>query len=71
MSKTSTGEDFATYAKQDYRYDPTKAKDLWEKGLKELGLTKLTLSLEAAGDLAPSEATANFYKQPINKIYQA
>lgn len=60
MSKTSTGEDFATYAKQDYRYDPTKAKDLWEKGLKELGLTKLTLSLEAAGDLAPSEATANF-----------
>ena len=60
MSKTSTGEDFATYAKQDYRYDPTKAKDLWEKGLKELGLTKLSLSLEAAGDLAPSEATANF-----------
>ncbi|MDM5144570.1 Dipeptide-binding protein DppE [Lactococcus lactis] len=60
MSKTSTGEDFATYAKQDYRYDPTKAKDLWEKGLKELGLTKLTLTLEAAGDLAPSEATANF-----------
>ena len=60
MSKTSTGEDFATYAKQDYRYDPTKAKDLWEKGLKELGLTKLTLSLEAAGDLASSEATANF-----------
>ncbi|MGO1986363.1 MAG: peptide ABC transporter substrate-binding protein [Lactococcus lactis] len=60
MSKTSTGEDFATYAKQDYRYDPTKAKDLWEKGLKELGLTKLTLTLEAAGGLAPSEATANF-----------
>ena len=60
MSKTSTGEDFATYAKQDYRYDPTKAKDLWEKGLKELGLTKLTLTLEAAGDLVPSEATANF-----------
>jgi oligopeptide transport system substrate-binding protein len=60
MSKTSTGEDFATYAKQAYTYDPTKAKTLWEKGLKEVGLTKLTLNFEAAGDLAPSQATANY-----------
>lgn len=60
MSKTSTGEDFATYAKQAYTYDPAKAKTLWEKGLKEVGLTKLTLNFEAAGDLAPSQATANY-----------
>ncbi|MFR4616308.1 MAG: hypothetical protein ACLT64_06085 [Streptococcus salivarius] len=31
MSKTSTGEDFATYAKQDYRYDPTKQKTSGKK----------------------------------------
>ncbi|MFC4653368.1 peptide ABC transporter substrate-binding protein [Lactococcus nasutitermitis] len=60
MSKTSSGEDFADYAKQDYTYDAAKAKELWEKGLKETGLSKVTLSLEAATDLAASKVTANY-----------
>lgn len=60
MSKTASGEDFATYAKQGYTYDPAKAKALWKKGMEEVGLSKVTLGLEAAGDLAPSQATANF-----------
>ena len=67
MSKTATGEDFATYAKQDYTYDAAKAKTLWEKGLKETGLTKVTLSFEAAGDLAPSAATANYLQTSYEK----
>ncbi|MFH0153228.1 ABC transporter substrate-binding protein, partial [Pseudomonas aeruginosa] len=60
FAQMPNGEDFSDYVKQDYTYDPAKAKQLWEEGLKQLGLTKLTLSLEAASDLAPSVATANY-----------
>lgn len=67
MSKTSTGEDFAKYGEQPYTYDASKAKTLWEKGLKEIGLGKVTLSLEAASDLAPSAATANYLQTSYEK----
>ncbi len=35
MSVTADGKDFAEFAKQDYNFDAAKAKELWEKGLKE------------------------------------
>lgn len=41
MAKTNTGEDFAKYAEQPYKYDVSAAKAAWEKGLKEIG--KLSL----------------------------
>lgn len=72
MSKTADGQDFAKFAKQDYRYDAEKAKSLWEEGLKEVGLTNLTLSLEAAADLAPAKTTANYLQTSYEKkLYRA
>ena len=72
MSKTSTGQDFANYAKQGYDYQPAKAKALWEKGLKEVGLTKLTLNLEAAGDLDSAKTMADYlqtaYEQTLPNL---
>lgn len=68
MSKTASGKDFAQYAKQDYKYDETEAKKLWAEGLKEVGLTKLTLSLEAAADLAPAKATASYLQTSYQQI---
>ena len=67
MSKTNTGEDFAKYATQNYRYDPTEAKTLFAKGLKEIGQSKVTLVLEAASDLVPSKATANYLQTEYEK----
>ena len=46
MAKTNTGEDFAKYAAQPYKYDATAAKAAWAKGLSEIGETKLTLTLK-------------------------
>lgn len=67
LSKTKTGEDFSKYAQQGYKYDVTAAKKLWQEGLKEVGLTQLTLSFEAASDLAPSAATANYLQTSYEK----
>jgi oligopeptide transport system substrate-binding protein len=47
---TPSGTDFASYAKQAYTYDAAKAKKLWQEGLKELGVSSLTLTFEADTD---------------------
>lgn len=68
FAKAPNGEDFATYVKQNYTYDQAKAKQLWTKGLKELGIKDLTLSFEYASDLAPSKATANYLQTAWEKV---
>lgn len=67
LGKAANGQDFSDYFKQDYTYNTTKAKELWEKGLKETGLSKVNLSFEAASDLASSAATANFLQSAYEK----
>lgn len=62
MAKTNTGEDFAKYAEQPYKYDATAAKAAWEKGLKEIGETKLTLTL-TTDDTQAAKDSATFLKQ--------
>ena len=62
MAKTNTGEDFAKYAEQPYKYDATAAKAAWEKGLKEIGETKLTLTL-TTDDTSAAKDSATFLKQ--------
>jgi oligopeptide transport system substrate-binding protein len=58
---TSSGDDFATYASQDYKVDTAEAKKLWEEGLKELGVDSLTLELEADTDrVANGKAVAEY-----------
>ncbi|MDR0299770.1 MAG: peptide ABC transporter substrate-binding protein [Streptococcaceae bacterium] len=65
LAKTPTGEDFATYAKQGYTYDPAKAKTLFAEGLKELGVTSLSLSFEYASDQPVATAFATYLQQSL------
>ncbi|MDR2977443.1 MAG: peptide ABC transporter substrate-binding protein [Streptococcaceae bacterium] len=66
MSKTPDGEDFAKYAAQDYSYDAAKAKELWNAGLKELGLSSLTLEF-LTDDSTGAKDAATFFKQSWEK----
>lgn len=66
-SGTVNGKDFSVYAKQPYKYDTTEAKTYWEKGLKELGVTKLNISLETDSDSAVGKQTADF----LSKSYES
>ncbi|MBZ2405737.1 peptide ABC transporter substrate-binding protein [Liquorilactobacillus hordei] len=56
-----TGQDFAkqAYVKQGVSYNSVQAKKLWTKGLKQLGITKLKVSLLSDDDDA-SKQTAEF-----------
>ncbi|MDR0299310.1 MAG: peptide ABC transporter substrate-binding protein [Streptococcaceae bacterium] len=66
MSKTASGEDFSAYAKQDYTYDPAKAASLFKEGLKELGLTKLSITL-TTDDTPPAKAGSTYMQQNYQK----
>ena len=67
MALTADGEDFATYAKQPYTYDTTKAKEYWEKGMKEIGETTLTLSYETDADSVTAKQMADFLQTSLAK----
>jgi len=56
LAKTASGEDLAKYVAPGYTYDKNKAAKLFAEGLKEIGETKATLTIEAASD------------QPANKV---
>ncbi len=61
LATLPNGTDLAKYAKQDYRYDPSKAKQLWKKGLKQLGTSKVTLSLLASATDDPITKSTGDY----------
>ncbi len=67
MARTSDGTDFAEYAKQPYTYDATKAKEYWEKGLKEIGETKVTLTYETDADSVTAKQMADFLQTSLSK----
>lgn len=67
MAKTSDGTDFAKYAAQPYTYDPTKAKELWAKGLKEIGETSVNLSFETDADSPTAKTMADFVQTSLAK----
>ncbi|MGY3701987.1 peptide ABC transporter substrate-binding protein [Leuconostoc gelidum] len=56
LAKTASGKDLAQYVAPGYTYDKNKAAKLFAEGLKEIGETKATLTIEAASD------------QPANKV---
>ena len=43
LDQAPNGEDFATYAAQPYKYDATKAAELFKEGLKAVSYTHLNL----------------------------
>jgi oligopeptide transport system substrate-binding protein len=66
LGKTPDGEDFAEYAAQDYKYDAAEAKKLWTEGLKEVGLSSLTLEFLTDDSTAAKDA-ATFFKASWEK----
>ncbi|WP_195330978.1 peptide ABC transporter substrate-binding protein [Leuconostoc lactis] len=64
----ANGEDFATYAKQDYAYNPTKARELFKEGLAELGVNAVTLEIEADTDrVANAKDVVNYLQGQWSK----
>lgn len=64
----ANGEDFATYAKQDYTYNPTKARELFKEGLAELGVNAVTLEIEADTDrVANAKDVVNYLQGQWSK----
>ncbi len=70
LDQAPNGEDFATYAAQPYKYDATKAAELFKEGLKELGKTSITLELEGANDNSFAKQRLTILKAISKKIYQ-
>ena len=64
----ANGKDFATYAKQDYAYDATKARELFKAGLAEIGATSVTLEIEADTDrVANAKDVVNYLQGQWSK----
>ena len=60
VATDKNGNDFSKDAVQDYHYNPTEAKELWLKGLKELHLSQVNLTLEASGDKSSRKAMITY-----------
>ncbi|MFT8812870.1 peptide ABC transporter substrate-binding protein [Oenococcus sp.] len=70
LAKTPSGGDFAKAAakKTDYVYNMAKAKKLFAQGLKEAGLSKLTLSVEGRSDAAASKLILDTLQQSWQEL---
>ncbi|MHA5180903.1 peptide ABC transporter substrate-binding protein [Oenococcus oeni] len=70
LSKTSSGEDFAKAASKStgYSYNISKAKKLFAQGLREIGLKKLTLTIEASSDSSASKPTLDTLQQTWQEL---
>ncbi|QAS70216.1 peptide ABC transporter substrate-binding protein [Oenococcus sicerae] len=70
LALTSTGGDFAKAAAKAtaYSYSIAKAKKLFAEGLKEEGLTKLTLTIEATSDSAVAKPTLDTIQQSWQQL---
>ena len=62
LDQAPNGEDFAKYAAQNYTFDAKKAAQLFKAGLKEEGLSNLTLNLEGDSDDAFHKAAVDYLK---------
>ncbi|WP_412988939.1 peptide ABC transporter substrate-binding protein [Pediococcus siamensis] len=65
-----TGEDFAkeAYVKGTVDYDSSRAKKLWEQGLKEIGAKSLTVTLMSTNDNDDKNISEYFQVQLQNKL---
>ena len=67
LDKAPNGEDFAKYAAQPYNFDASKAATLFKEGMKKLGKTSLTLTLEGAADVPFQKTAADYLKANLEK----
>lgn len=66
VSHPETGEDFREVNGAMLEYNPEKAKEYWEKGLAELGVTELTLDI-LGGDTENAKRMDEWLKNQLEK----
>ncbi|WP_283680018.1 peptide ABC transporter substrate-binding protein [Lentilactobacillus sp. Marseille-Q4993] len=68
-SDPKNGEDFAKeqYVKNTVDYNPTLAKQYWEKGLKQIGAKKVSLTLLAGNDDPETSTITQYLKAQLEK----
>lgn len=66
VSHPETGEDFREANGAMLEYNPEKAKEYWEKGLAELGVTELTLDI-LGGDTENAKRMDEWLKNQLEK----
>ncbi|MBB5888523.1 peptide ABC transporter substrate-binding protein [Lactovum miscens] len=67
LDTVPNGQDFSKYAAQPYKYDASKAANLFKEGLKEIGKDSLTLSLEGDEDNVFRKAAVDYLKANLEK----
>lgn len=67
LAKASDGTDFAKSVAQPYTYDVAKAKELWTKGLQEIGETSLNMSYMTDADKPIAKAVADYFQTSLSK----
>ncbi|KGH63213.1 peptide ABC transporter substrate-binding protein [Oenococcus oeni IOEB_CiNe] len=70
LALTSTGGDFANAAAKAtaYAYNIKKAKKLFAEGMKEVGLKKLTLTIEGSSDSTVTKSTLDTLQQSWSEL---
>ncbi|MGE8203334.1 peptide ABC transporter substrate-binding protein [Heyndrickxia sp. NPDC080065] len=62
----ASGKDFRDVSGDLLTYDPAKAKEYWEKGLKELGVKSLTLEL-LSDDTENAKKSSEFFQDQLKR----
>lgn len=67
LAKTASGEDLAKYAAPGYKYDAKAAAKLFAEGLKEVGETKMTLTITSDADNSAAKTTLDYLQGSLQK----
>lgn len=68
MQKLPDGTDLSEYVEPGYNYDAKKAAQLFKEGLKEEGLSKLTITMTADNDDPVTKAIVDYTKETWEKV---
>ncbi|MFT9390741.1 peptide ABC transporter substrate-binding protein [Leuconostoc pseudomesenteroides] len=67
LAKTASGEDLAKYVAPGYKYDAKAAAKLFAEGLKEVGETKMTLTITSDADSPVAKTTLDYLQGSLQK----
>lgn len=67
LAKTASGEDLAKYVAPGYKYDAKAAAKLFAEGLKEVGETKMTLTITSDADSSTAKTTLDYLQGSLQK----
>ncbi|WP_439424874.1 peptide ABC transporter substrate-binding protein [Oenococcus alcoholitolerans] len=70
LARTQTGRDFskAAASSTDYRYNISRARRLFEQGMREVGIRNLTLTVEASSESATTKPTLDAIQQTWQQL---